>query len=169
MSSLGSIQVRPARAEDAAAIASIYNHYIETSIATFEEEAVAAEDMQGRLARVSDAGYAWLVAEGETGLLGYAYSGQWNPRSAYRYSVETTVYVVSGAGAMGVGTLLYSELFSLLRAANYRVAMAGISLPNDASVALHEKFGMEKVAHFKEVGYKFGRWIDVGYWQVSLR
>ena len=162
------IVIRPARLQDAAGIASIYNHFIATSIATFEETPVSDSGMQDRMKAIAAAGLDWFVAESEGGLLGYAYAGQWNPRSAYRHSVETTVYVASGSESNGVGSLLYGALFSSLRKGDFRVAMAGISLPNDASVALHEKFGMEKVAHFKDVGYKFDRWIDVGYWQARL-
>ena len=118
--------------------------------------------------KVRDAGFPWLVAQEGGEVVGYAYAGSWNVRSAYRYSVEITVYLEPGTEAKGIGSMLYEVLFPQLIAGGYRVAMAGISLPNEASVALHEKFGMRKVAHFSEVGHKFQRRIDVAYWQLLL-
>jgi phosphinothricin acetyltransferase len=109
-----------------------------------------------------------LVAETEQGVAGYAYATPWRARAAYEASVESTVYVDTGARGRGVGRALYDALFEQVAGLNKHVVIAGISLPNPASVALHERMGMHKVAHFEQVGRKFDRWIDVGYWQRQL-
>ncbi len=101
-------------------------------------------------------------------IVGYAYATPWKPRSAYRFSVEASVYVDFAHMGWGTGSLLYGQLLSVLQEKQIHMVIAGISLPNEASVALHEKFGFRKVAHFPEVGFKFGSWIDVGYWQRAL-
>jgi phosphinothricin acetyltransferase len=108
------------------------------------------------------------VCEEEGELVGYAYAAPWRSRSAYRFSVETSVYLHTRYRGRGVGTALYEVLLVDLRARGLHAAMAGISLPNEASERLHRRFGFAKVAHLKEVGYKFDRWIDVAYWQLLL-
>jgi L-amino acid N-acyltransferase YncA len=160
--------IRTATAEDAAALAQIYNHYVEHTVVTFEEQPVAVAEMAGRLVETAAAGLPWLVVAQAEGARGYAHASKWKGRCAYRYSVEVTVYLAPGATGRGLGRALYEALFRQLRAQGYHCAMGGIALPNAASVALHERMGMAKVAHFREVGYKFGRWIDVGYWQGML-
>jgi L-amino acid N-acyltransferase YncA len=163
-----SVVVRDASADDAAGIAAIYNHYIAETVVTFEEEPVEGNDVVARMADVRAASLPWLVAEESSRLLGYAYAARWNKRSAYRHSVETTVYLAPEHTGRGLGSLLYAELFRRLEALGIHAVIGGIALPNDASVALHEKLGMRKVAHFPEVGFKLGRWVDVGYWQLEL-
>lgn len=101
-------------------------------------------------------------------VIGYAYASKWKGRCAYRFAVETSVYVDSSARGAGVGTVLYEALFAALGGRGIHAAIGGIALPNEASIALHERFGMKKVAHFEQVGFKFDRWIDVGYWQRLL-
>lgn len=160
--------VRAAVAGDAAAIAAIYNHYVLHSAISFEEAAVEAAVMAARIAEVQDAGLPWLVAEGEGALLGYAYASRWRLRPAYRHSVETSVYLAPAAAGRGIGSALYGDLLDRLRQQRFHLAIGGIALPNPASIALHEKFGFEKVAHFREVGCKFDQWRDVGYWQRLL-
>lgn len=160
--------IRKASHADAAAIAAIYNHYILHSTATFEEQPVDAAEMALRIAAVGAASLPWLVREGHDGIVGYAYATPWKPRSAYRFSVETTVYVAAGASRQGHGRALYAELFAQLQALGRHAVLGGITLPNDASIALHEAMGMTKVAHLPRVGYKFGRWLDVGYWHRLL-
>ncbi|HYD80064.1 MAG TPA: arsinothricin resistance N-acetyltransferase ArsN1 family B [Paucimonas sp.] len=162
------MNIRAAAASDAAAIAAIYNHYVLATAITFEEQAVSDADMAARIGDVAAAGLPWLVAEREGRVIGYAYATKWRARPAYRYSVEVSVYTDAQAGVRGAGSALYEALFAELRARSVHVAIGGIALPNEKSVALHEKFGMRKVAHFSEVGYKFGRWLDVGYWQAVL-
>ena len=163
------IVVRSVAASDAAAVARIYNHYVSESIITFEEAVVSNEEMGARIGAIRAASLPWLVASRGADVAGYAYASRWKERSGYRFSVEVTVYVDPSCQGMGIGSTLYSALLPALKSAGFHAAMGGIALPNDASVRLHEKFGFQKVAHFKESGFKFGRWIDVGYWQLVFR
>ncbi len=160
--------IRSATLEDANAIAEIYNPYIAETIITFEERAVSAEEIQERISKVTEANLPWIVAEHDGRVCAYAYATPWRVRAAYRYSVETTVYIARAYIGKRIGTDLYRELLSRLASYGAHVAIGGIALPNDASIALHEKLGFRKVAHFEEVGMKFGRWIDVAYWQKTL-
>jgi phosphinothricin acetyltransferase len=160
--------IRPASALDAAALCAIYNHYIVDSVITFEEVTVDESEFAARIAKVQGAGLPWLVAEHEGAIIGYAYAGAWKERSAYRFSVEASVYLAHTHTGQGWGTRLYEALFVELRKTEVHVVIGGIALPNAASIALHEKLGMKAVAMFPEVGFKFGRWIDVGYWQIEL-
>jgi L-amino acid N-acyltransferase YncA len=162
------MNVRPVKISYALQIAEIYNHYINTSTATFETEPIDAAEMAKRIGETVAAGYPFLAAEDDGQVIGYAYGHQYRAREAYRRSVEVSVYLKDGAGGKGIGTALYGRLFPELGARGFHTAIAGISLPNEASVRLHEKFGMTKVAHFKEVGFKFDRWIDTGFWQVII-
>jgi phosphinothricin acetyltransferase len=161
--------IRPVRAQDAGALCAIYNHYIAHTFITFEEVPLTVDDMRARISKVEQAGLCWLVAEQEGRLVGYAYAAPWRERAAYKYSVETTVYVDPAHTGKGWGTRLYEALFAALRKTPVHVAIGGIALPNAASIALHEKLGMTQVAQFPEVGFKFGQWIDVGYWQIKLQ
>jgi L-amino acid N-acyltransferase YncA len=160
--------IRAATAADAAAIARIYNPYVRETVITFEEAEVKADEMASRIADVAAASLPWLVREVDGRLTGYAYATRWKARSAYRFSVETTVYADREQLGAGAGTALYEALFEELRKREVNAVIGGIALPNERSVALHEKFGMKKVAHFEQVGFKFGRWVDVGYWQTRL-
>ncbi|MBN7795747.1 N-acetyltransferase [Parahaliea mediterranea] len=160
--------VREASEADAAAVSAIYNHYIEHTVVTFEETPLPAAALAARIAETRAAALPWLVAVRGGEVLGYAYAGKWKGRCAFRYTVEVTVYLAPGCTGRGIGKRLYGVLFRELAVRGYHCAIGGIALPNAASVALHEHFGMEKVAHFREVGYKFERWIDVGYWQGML-
>ena len=160
--------IRSATAADAESIAAIYNHYIRETIVTFEETALTPADMARRMAEVSAAGLPWLVAEHSGVVTGYARATPWRPRSAYRFSAESSIYLDPQHTGAGLGTQLYRELLLQLKSRSLHVAIGGVALPNPASVALHEKLGFRKVAHFGEVGFKFGRWIDVAYWQLAL-
>ncbi len=160
--------IRDASPQDAAAIAAIYNPYIRDSAISFEEVEVSSDTMQQRLVEVQTANLPWLVACSEGFVVGYAYATKWRVRHAYRYSVETSVYVDGAKPGLGIGTVLYTALLERLRACGCHLAIGGIALPNAASIALHEKMGYRKAAHFEEVGFKFGRWHDVGYWQCKL-
>ena len=157
--------IRPATAQDAAALAAIYNYYIAETIVTFEEDTIDAAEMATRIAEVT-AKFPWLVWEQGGKVLGYAYASTWKSRCAYRNSVESTVYLRQDMGGRGMGFPLYTELLRLLQAQGLHAAIGGIALPNPASVALHEKCGFQKVGEFIEVGHKFGQWINVGYWQL---
>lgn len=161
-------QVRPVTAADAEAVAAIYNHFIAHTIVTFEEEPVDGDEMARRIADVQAAGLPWLVAERDDAVVGYAYATKWRVRRAYRFSAESTIYLAPEEAGRGTGRRLYTALLEALRGLGMHAVIGGIALPNDASVALHEKLGFEKVAHFKETGFKFGRWIDVGYWEITL-
>jgi phosphinothricin acetyltransferase len=161
--------IRVAAAADGAALARIYNHYITHTVVTFEEAPVSDADMSARVAEISAAKLPWLVAQSPQGVSGFAYASRWKGRCAYRYSVESTVYLEPSAVGQGLGTALYSVLLTRLRELGCHTAIGGIALPNEASVALHEKLGMRKVAHFAEVGFKLGRWVDVGYWQLVMQ
>ena len=159
--------IRPATLDDAPAIARIYNHYVLNTTVTFEEVSVSDADMAGRVDSVQSANLPWLVIEEAGEVLGYAYAGKWNARSAYKRTVESTIYLANAATGRGLGSRLYTALFDVLRAQGMHVVLGGIALPNDASVALHERFGFKQVGQFAEVGFKFNRWVDVGYWQMT--
>ena len=165
---MSTILIRPAETADAAAICEIYNHYIEHTVVTFEEVLLTAGDIDKRLQDINAIGLPWLVAEVQGVVIGYAYAGKFRDRSAYRYTAEVTVYLAPAGTGQGAGTRLYNALFEALRERSIHIVIGGITLPNVASVALHEKMGMEKVAHLEEVGCKFGKWLDVGYWQATL-
>ena len=161
--------IRNATAADAAALSAIYNRYVLDTTVTFEEKAVTGAEMASRIAEVQGASLPWLVAEDDAGTaLGYAYASKWKGRCAYRFAVETTVYLDAPAHGRGLGRRLYERLLAALRESGMHVAIGGIALPNPASIALHEKLGFRKVGQFHEVGFKLGRWVDVGYWQVML-
>jgi L-amino acid N-acyltransferase YncA len=163
------LAIRPATAGDAQALASIYNHYIRETVITFEEAEVTPQEMAGRVASIDQLSLPWLVAEAGSGILGYAYAGKWKERSAYRYAVETTVYLDPRFTGKGIGTRLYQNLLDGLRAGgSVHTAIGGVALPNAASIALHEKLGFSKIAHFREVGLKLGHRVDVAYWQLML-
>ena len=162
------MNVRVSRPEDARAVVDIYNHYVLTTAITFEEQAVPESDMAARMRNIEAAGLPWLVAEVDGVVVGFAYAGKWNARSAYRYSAESTVYVAHDNRAKRVGSTLYEALIARLKQAGYHTLIGGIVVPNEASVRLHERFGFVKTALFREVGFKFGQWRDVGYWQRNL-
>ena len=160
--------IRSATASDSDSIARIYSHYILNTAITFEEQAVSAQDIAERIGEAGSASLPWLVAEHAGQIVGYAYATKWKGRCSYRFSVESTVYVDPNFVGKGYGTRLYERLFGWLKESGIHVVIGGIALPNPESISLHEKFGMKKVAHFSEVGYKFEKWIDVGYWQSIL-
>jgi phosphinothricin acetyltransferase len=158
--------IRDAREEDSQSISAIYNYYVLNTSITFEETPISAEIIKERILATRADGLPWIVIENEKGdVTGYAYASKWKGRCAYKYSVEITVYLHPDQGGKGLGTKLYEKLFALLKEKGFHVVIGGITLPNPASIALHEKFGLTKAGHFKEVGFKFGKWTDVGYWQ----
>ena len=160
--------IRQATPNDATALSEIYNHYVLNTVVTFEEQAVSPSEMLQRVQGTQDDGLPWLVAEQDQNVVGFAYASKWKTRSAYRHTVEVTVYLSDSMTTKGIGSELYTALFNVLKEQSVHVVLGGISLPNQASIALHEKFGMAKVAHFEQVGYKFDRWVDVAYWQGKL-
>jgi phosphinothricin acetyltransferase len=159
--------IRPASEADARAVCSIYNHYVLNTCVTFEEAAVSETEMSARI-RDTTASLPWLILEVGGEVLGYAYASRWKSRCAYRYSVESTVYLRPDVVGRGFGRQLYDQLIPPLRADGTHAILAGIALPNPPSERLHERLGFKKVAHFEQVGWKFNRWIDVGYWELIL-
>lgn len=162
------MELRDATPNDAGAIAAIYNHFVVTTTISFEEEPASEADFRQRIATVHNAGLPYLVAIVDGEIAAYAYATPWRVRSAYRFSVESSVYVARDKPRRGLGRALYCALLERLRDAGIHMVIGGIALPNDASVALHEAMQFKKVAHFAEVGRKFERWIDVGYWELKL-
>lgn len=161
-------QIRAASAIDAAAVAAIYNWYIEHSSCTFEQEPLTAIEMAARIAD-ADSDKPWIVLLVDGVLMGYAYATIFKARAAYNRSREVTVYLHREATGKGYGRRLYKQLIDELAIAPIHSLIASIALPNASSVALHESLGFEKVGQFFEVGHKFGEFVDVGYWQLRLR
>jgi L-amino acid N-acyltransferase YncA len=159
--------IRMAADDDADKICEIYNYYIINTPISFEEEPVTADEMKRRVESVLK-NYPWLVYEEGGEILGYAYASQWRTRSAYRFSAESTVYVKHGITGRGIGSELYAQILKELENRSVHAVLSIISLPNEKSQALHEKFGFKKVAHYSQVGFKFGRWIDSGHWELLL-
>ena len=160
--------LRAATTADATTIAEIYNHYVVNTIITFEEEAVPATEMAARISEVLGLNLPWFVWEENGRVLGYAYAGKWKSRCAYRYSVESSIYLAKDATGRGLGTKLYVALIDALRTKGIHSIIGGIALPNPASIGISEKLGFQKIGQFKEVGWKFEQWIDVGYWELIL-
>lgn len=154
-------------AADAASVAAIYRPAVEASIASFEEIAPAAEDMAARMRAILDR-TPWLVAEVDGVVAGYAYAAGHRERAGYRWSVDISVYVDGAAHRRGIGRGLYDALLPILRRQGFVNAYAGIALPNPASVALHEAIGMRLVGVYERVGFKFGAWHDVAWYQLRL-
>ena len=162
------VLIRFATAQDAAAIADIYRPYVEDSPISFEEIAPDAAEMAQRVTGETPGSHPWLVAEQDGRLLGYAASSPFRSRPAYRWIVETGIYLAAGASGRGIGRALLGELLSILERQGYVAAIGAIALPNPASVALHEKLGFFHTGTYRGVGYKRGEWLDVGLWQKPL-
>jgi len=154
-------------ARDAEAIANIYAPFVADTVISFEDMAPAPAEMADRIERLATT-HAWLVAEDAGEILGYAYACPHRERAAYRWTTEVTVYVDPRHQRRGVGRRLYGALLARLADQGYRVALAVIALPNDASVGLHEACGFELVGVYRDIGFKFGSWWDVGWWQLDL-
>jgi len=159
--------IRPFEIKDTQALLDIYNYYVLNTIVTFDVEPLTLSAFEAKLTRINNK-YPVLIFEDAGELLGYAYGSKWRPKPAYSKTVETTVYIKNGFGGRQIGSKLYEALLDILKRENYHIALGGLTLPNAASVKLHEKFGFEKVAHFKQVGRKFDTWLDVGFWQLKL-
>jgi phosphinothricin acetyltransferase len=159
--------LRDAASADAAAVAAIYNHYVATTTISMETDPVDAAEMARRIAEVQAGALPWLVLVEDGRLCGYAYASKWRARPGYRHAVESSVYVDPAMRGRGHGLVLYRALLAQLEG-RFHTVIGGIALPNAASIALHEKLGFRQVACFHEVGHKFGDWVDVGYWQLTL-
>jgi len=154
-------------AHDAAACAAIYAPHVEGSAVSFEEEAPSVGEMAARIERYG-ASHAWLVAEREGEIVGYAYGTAFNERPAYRWSTYVSVYVAESARGEGIGRALYEALLGRLRGRGFRMACAGITLPNEASEGLHESLGFKQIGVNRGIGFKEGAWRDVGWYQLEL-
>jgi L-amino acid N-acyltransferase YncA len=158
---------RDATPADAAACAAIYEPYVLDTAITFELRPPSAEEMAARIA-ASQSAHAWLVLEDDSRVVGYAYGGPLNPRPAYRWSCEVSVYVEPGRRRSGAGRALYQELFERLADRGLRTAVAGMTLPNPASEGLHRAMGFEPVGVYRRIGFKCGAWQDVAWMQRTL-
>jgi len=152
--------IRPVKNSDASDICRIYNEYILKTVITFEEDPISIAEMEMRIDKITR-DYPWLVYEENENIIGYTYAGKWKERSAYRFSVETGIYIDSNHIGKGIGTKLKSELITILKERSMHSILCGIALPNPASIALCEKFGFIKVGQLREVGYKLNKWVDV--------
>lgn len=156
-----------ATAADAATCREVYAPYVRETTVTFETEVPSVEEFAGRISRALER-YDWLVAELDGRIVGYAYAGPVKDRAAYRWSCEVSVYVDPGAHGLGLGRSLYRELFARLEAAGFRRLLAIVTLPNEASVALHLAMGFREAGRLERIGFKHGRWLDVGWLQADL-
>jgi phosphinothricin acetyltransferase len=159
--------IRPAVIADAQAMVDIYNYYVLSTPVTFEEEALSREAMEDRI-RTFTPLYPWFVWEEEGELAAYAYAHRWHERTAYRFSAEDTVYVKEGFQRRGIGRTLLAMVVEELKKQGVHAMMAVITVPNEGSVGLHESLGFKKAGHFSEIGWKMGRWRDVGYWELII-
>jgi phosphinothricin acetyltransferase len=161
------VSVRTASEADAGACAAIYSPYVTDTAITFETEPPSAQEMAGRIAAASRT-HAWLVLEHEGAVVGYAYGGPFHGRPAYRWACEVSVYLELGRRRTGGGRALYEALFARLAERGFRMAVAGMTLPNDASVALHAAMGFQPVGTYRRIGFKHGEWHDVAWTQRAL-
>ncbi|MDR1416689.1 MAG: GNAT family N-acetyltransferase [Prevotellaceae bacterium] len=159
--------IRRVNEEDAGAVAAIYSYYVAHTTISFETEPVSEEDMRERIARIS-AEYPYFVYEKDGVVVGYCYAALWKKRRAYSRTVESTVYISPDHRREGIGIALMDKLIGELRKMCVHAVIACIYIPNDGSVAMHEKLGFTKASHFRQVGWKFGRWLDVGDWELVL-
>lgn len=156
--------IRAAKITDAEQIAAIYNHYVATTVITFDESSQPAE----KFSKSISAGDPWLVCEENGEVNGFVYAVQWKSKNAYRFIYESTIYLDTKSAGKGTGSKLYKALIDECRERQIHSLIACIALPYDISVQFHEKHGFKKVGHVPEAGYKFNKWVDVGYWQLML-
>jgi phosphinothricin acetyltransferase len=161
------VLIRPATAGDAGAIAAVYAPYVTDTVVSFEAEPPDAAEMQRRMNAVPR--LPWLVAEGVDTVVGFAYASGHRAREGYRWAADCSVYLDGGHRGQGIGRALYEALIPMVRDLGYVTLHAGIALPNDASVGLHERLGFQLVGVYRNVGHKRGEWHDVGWWQLLLR
>ncbi|MGE5943295.1 MAG: N-acetyltransferase family protein [Flavobacteriales bacterium] len=159
--------IRDVNIHDAKQIVNIYNYYVLNSVVTFDKNPFSEKDFIERIETISSQ-YPFIVFEEDAHILGYAYANMFRQKPAYKNTVETTIYLKNDEQGRRIGTELYTELLKKIKEQNYHAVIGGLTLPNEASVRLHEKLGFKQVAHFKEVGFKFNRWLDVGFWELIL-
>ena len=159
--------IRFANIHDAVQILDIYSPYVDNTPISFETIVPSVKEIEKRIELVS-VNYPWIVFEEGNNILGYAYASKHRERAAYRWAVDASIYVKQDCTGSGIGKALYTTLLRILKLHGFRNVYAGICLPNEASVGIHEYFGFKKIAHFSMVGYKFGQWYDVGWWELFL-
>jgi phosphinothricin acetyltransferase len=162
------MMIRPVTTADAPAICGIYNYYVVNTAVSFEDDPVSVEEMEDRI-RIITGRYPWFVREEGGEVSAYAYINTWRDRAAYRYAAELSIYVKYGREGRGMGRELMARLLEAVRKTGVHVLVSGITIPNERSVALHEKFGFQKVAHFREIGFKLEKRLDVGYWELIMQ
>jgi len=162
-----SFLIRVASIGDASAIAAIYAPYVESLSVSFEQRAPTAKEIVRRIESVTET-YPWLIAESEGEVVGYAYASRFRERWAYRFAVETAIYIASHRQREGIGRRLYLALIRTLSAQGYTQALAAIALPNEGSIDMHEAVGFQRAGVWRGVGFKHGQWRDVGLWQRPL-
>ena len=161
------MMIRPIEQSDIANVLAIYEYYIINSPATFEEEVPSLESFTERINTILEK-YPYLVYEEDGEILGYAYAGPFRTRIAYRFSTEVSVYIHKDHFGKGLGKALYGALLPIVKKQGFHTAIGGLTMPNEASVRLHEHFGFKKVAEFQDSGFKFGQWHNTGFWQLML-
>jgi len=160
--------IRAAAQQDAQSICDIYNYYVANTVVSFEEQPVSVDEMETRIRDITSE-YPFFVIEENGNILGFAYTNKYRDRRAYRYTAEVTIYLRDGKEGKGLGTELMRRIIEETRGKGIHTLISAIAIPNERSVAIHEKFGFEKIGHFREVGFKFDQWIDVGYWELVLK
>ena len=161
------MKIRPANENDAKGILDIYAPYISDTSYTFESEVPSVSEFAARITSYLER-WPWLVCEAEGKIAGYAYASRYRERIGYQWSIECSVYVHDDYLGKGVGFALYKPLFEILKEQGYRNVYAVINLPNERSVRFHEKFGFSYLTTYKNVGYKLGKWKNVGWWQLII-
>mgnify|MGYP002639605013 CR=1 FL=1 len=160
--------IRKVRIEDAQQLVGIYNYYVLNSVVTFDDIPFNAIYFEDKIKTITPQ-FPFYVYEENDEILGYAYANKWRLKPAYKYTVESTIYLKYNATGKQIGTKLYSHLLFELKEQNYHAIIGGVSLPNDVSIKLHENLGFKKVAHYNEVGLKFNKWVDVAFWQLNFQ
>jgi phosphinothricin acetyltransferase len=160
--------LRDVKMSDVDRITEIYNYYIEHTVVTFDEEKVPVEEIERKIKSILEKHYPFIVYEEKGQLIGYAYLSNWRPQSAYFVSLETSVYLDARFTGKGIGSILYQALIEKAKTMNIHSLIAVLAVPNEASQALHKKFGFHLAGTFKNVGYKFKRLIDVEFWQYGI-
>ncbi len=168
MNDTTTMKIRPVGLQDAPALCDIYNYYVQHTVYSFEIEPLSPDAMQRRIVEVLDAGLPFWVGEENGRVVGFCYVHPWKTRAAYGATLETTIYLASDYVAGGRGMALYERLLHSIDRQKVHALIACITLPNPRSVRLHEHLGFQQVSHFREVGRKFGTWLDVGDWQLML-
>jgi L-amino acid N-acyltransferase YncA len=162
------LNIRVAQDSDADQMLAIYAPIVRETAISFELQPPGAEELRGRVRNILSS-HVWLVCEEAGTLAGYAYASNFRSREAYQWTAEVTVYVAEDRQRRGIGNALYRSLFEAMRLQGFCSAVAGIALPNDASVKLHKRFGFQPIGVFERAGYKLGRWHDVGWWRLELQ